>query len=482
MIEIKDLSKKGKDYFMGFKKKICILAMVVIVAVGIAVYVLTRPAIVFCRKTETIEINSQYDATSFIEKIRGYDLNDVKIDDQVNVQKLGHYVIAYQVDDKEYKLDVEVVDTKAPDFDIKKDVTCDISGKLDAQELVTNIKDETKTKVFFKEDYNFKKAGKLKVTVVVEDEGKNQTEKQTTIELVKDQEAPVLEGVQDIRVLQNKEIDYLKNIKAVDDFDPEPVIKVDDSQVDLSKLGTYKVVYTASDRSKNKKEYECSVSVVNQLTPVDQGQSNEKIVYLTFDDGPSANTKKILDILDKYNAKATFFVTGANPKYNYLIKEAHQKGHTIALHTYSHKYDQVYRSVDAYFDDLTKVGNIVKDEIGFVPHYIRFPGGSSNTISKRYCPGIMTQLTKEVKNRGYQYYDWNADSTDASGNNVAVSQLIANGTSSQANNINLLCHDTDAKGTTVQALPSIIEYYQQKGYQFKAIDDHSFTPHQGVNN
>ena len=175
-------------------------------------------------------------------------------------------------------------------------------------------------------------------------------------------------------------------------------------------------------------------------------------------------------------------MTGTNQNYNYLIKEAYDKGHTIGLHTYSHDYQTVYSSVAGYFDDLTKVGNMVKDLIGFTPRYIRFPGGSSNTVSRKYTPGIMTTLSKEVINRGYQYYDWNGDSTDASGNNVPVSKLIANATSSKSNNINILCHDTNAKSTTVQALPAIIENYLARGYRFEAIDDNSFVPHQGINN
>ena len=94
----------------------------------------------------------------------------------------------------------------------------------------------------------------------------------------------------------------------------------------------------------------------------------------------------------------------------------------------------------------------------------------------------MTTLVTEVQNRGYQYYDWNADSTDAARNNQAVSVLVKNGTSSKAKNINLLMHDTAAKSTTVEALPKIIEHYQKLGYTFKGIDDTSFTPHHGVNN
>ena len=224
------------------------------------------------------------------------------------------------------------------------------------------------------------------------------------------------------------------------------------------------------------------IKVVEKKAIGSNNQTSDKIVYLTFDDGPSANTQKILDILDVYGAKATFFVTGNNKPYNHLIKTAHDKGHTIALHTYSHDYKTVYASPEAYFDDLTKVGNMVKDIIGFVPKYVRFPGGSSNTVSRKYCPGIMTVLSRELINRGYQYYDWNGDSTDASGNNVPVSKLIANATSSKANNINILFHDTAAKSTTVQALPAIIENYKARGYRFEAITDSSFVPHQGINN
>ena len=132
-----------------------------------------------------------------------------------------------------------------------------------------------------------------------------------------------------------------------------------------------------------------------------------------------------MDILAKYDAKATFFVTGRNQDYNYLIKDAY---------------------------------------------------------NARYCQGIMSTLTKEVVEKGYQYYDWNGDSTDASGNHVAVDKLIRNGTSCHDNNVMILCHDTQAKDTTVQALPAIIEHYKNLGYTFKGIDDATYAPHQSVNN
>ena len=190
----------------------------------------------------------------------------------------------------------------------------------------------------------------------------------------------------------------------------------------------------------------------------------------------------MLDILDRYHAKATFFVTGNGQKYNYLIQEAHKRGNTIALHTYCHDYRTVYASTDAYFNDLNKVGDMVKGLIGFTPRYIRFPGGSSNTVSRHYSAGIMSNLTRMVQEKGYQYYDWNVSSGDASGNNVPTARLIANATASRNNQIMILFHDTAAKNTTVEALPKVIEHYQSLGYTFKGINDTTFTPHQRVLN
>lgn len=209
-------------------------------------------------------------------------------------------------------------------------------------------------------------------------------------------------------------------------------------------------------------------------------QSDEKVVYLTLDDGPSDNTQAVLDILDKYNAKATFFVTGEMPEYKDMIKVAYDKGHTIGMHTYSHDYPKVYASVDAYFQDLDQIGQLVKEEIGYVPCFIRFPGGSSNTVSKKYTAGIMSTLVQEVQNRGYQYYDWNGSSGD--GAVRTTEELVAQATSFESNNIILLCHDSHGKQTTVEALPQIIEHYQSLGYTFKALDRDSFVAHHGVNN
>lgn len=205
-----------------------------------------------------------------------------------------------------------------------------------------------------------------------------------------------------------------------------------------------------------------------------------KIVYLTFDDGPSSNTQPILDILDRYGCGATFFVMNSDYKNEY--KNITDHGHAIALHTFSHDFYDVYASVDDYFDDLDRISDLVYEKTGVRSMLIRFPGGSSNTISRNVCYGIMSELTQEVENRGYSYFDWNADSQDASGNNISASYIYESSTASSANRIILLMHDTDAKDTTVEALPDIIEYYLDQGYYFLSLNENSPTAHHGVVN
>ncbi len=198
-----------------------------------------------------------------------------------------------------------------------------------------------------------------------------------------------------------------------------------------------------------------------------------KVAYLTFDDGPSKNTEEILDILDRYNVKATFFVISKknmNSKYRMIA----ERGHTIALHAYTHSYSKIYKSEDAYFSDLTKIGDKVYELTGVRSKIIRFPGGSSNTVHRKYCKGIMDKLKKSVTQKGYIYHDWNIDSGDASANNVPAEKLLSNIQKNIKNKnvIDILMHDTgDSKQTTVEALPSIIEYLLSEGYKILPITE-----------
>ncbi len=209
--------------------------------------------------------------------------------------------------------------------------------------------------------------------------------------------------------------------------------------------------------------------------------SGGKTIYLTFDDGPSPNTPRILDILDSYGVKATFFVI--NTGYNSYMKDIVNRGHTIALHAYTHNYKTIYSSDEAYYNDLQKISDVVFNNTGVRTNIIRFPGGSSNTVSRNYCSGIMTRITKGVQSLGYQYYDWNCSSQDASGHNVAVETIVSSCKKvPSSNTVIVLMHDTGAKNTTVAALPQVIEYYRSCGYSFAAITSATPPVHHRVNN
>ena len=179
-------------------------------------------------------------------------------------------------------------------------------------------------------------------------------------------------------------------------------------------------------------------------------------VYLTFDDGPSIYTEDILDILDRYDVKATFFVVG---KETDSAKEAMcdivERGHTLGMHSYSHKYSEVYASVDAFAEDFEKLQDYLKEVTGVESTVYRFPGGSSNTVS-RYD---MWDYADYLESRGVRFFDWNISSGDGGSVLLPVETLVKNSTEdiSQNGTSIILFHDSADKRTTVEALPIIIE-------------------------
>ena len=207
--------------------------------------------------------------------------------------------------------------------------------------------------------------------------------------------------------------------------------------------------------------------------------NGRKVVYLTVDDGPSELTEQYLDLFDKYNVKATFFVTGHDPQHYGMIHEAYKRGHTIGLHSMTHQYDQIYASEEAFLKDLDDVGQVVKDQIGYVPYLTRFPGGSSNTQAEDYSKGLMPKLIQDLQQQGYQYYDWNVSTGD--GSDISKEQIIDTIKNSELDtNLVVLCHDSATKQSTLDALPAVIEYYQDLGYSFEALDRESWVCHHVV--
>ena len=244
-----------------------------------------------------------------------------------------------------------------------------------------------------------------------------------------------------------------------------------ESDVNTDEEGDYLVKYIASDERGNIATAERRVKVIRPTGTV----------YLTFDDGPSPYTGKLLDVLKQYGVKATFFVTGAGP--DDMIKREYDEGHAIGLHTASHQYSYIYSSIDNFLADLYAVQDRVKNITGYTSMLMRFPGGSSNTVSARYDgrSHIMSKLVQEVEARGFVYFDWNVLSGDAGETDVTsiVKDNVINGLKEGGNSV-VLQHDV--KDYSVDAVEGIIQYGLEHGYVFDKLGMDSFTAHHGVNN
>ena len=218
-------------------------------------------------------------------------------------------------------------------------------------------------------------------------------------------------------------------------------------------------VYETTKVEESVRDTETKVQEPAKINPV---KSSGKKVYLTFDDGPSSNTDQILDILKDYDVKATFFVVGKTDErsvkaYQRIVEE----GHTLAMHSYSHKYDEIYESKEAFARDLNSLQEYLYETTGVWPRIYRFPGGSSNTVSKV----DMQELIEYLTDIGITYFDWNVASGDAVSRTLPAETIVNNclsGIEKQKESV-ILMHDASNKGTTIEALPQIIEAIQEQG-------------------
>lgn len=305
--------------------------------------------------------------------------------------------------------------------------------------------------------------------------------------------------------VKNKIINKVRKVNVVDNISPEITLKGSDNiklyessdyeepgfiafdnydgditknvivQNDIKEeIGDYKITYIVEDSSGNKTMVTRNVKILDK-------KKNIGTIYLTFDDGPSNNTSKILDILKQEDIKATFFLVNFNSSYNPVVKRIYDEGHSIGIHSYTHNYKLIYSSVSAYFDDLNKMNDKIKTITGSDTKLLRFPGGSSNTISS-FNKGIMTTLVKEVTNAGYHYFDWNVDSSDAwsARNSNDVYNNVINNLKKGTNIV--LMHDLSSNEKTVNVLEKIIKDAKEKGYIFANITMNTKEIHHGINN
>ena len=208
-------------------------------------------------------------------------------------------------------------------------------------------------------------------------------------------------------------------------------------------------------------------------------EPNGSFIYLTFDDGPSIYTEQLLDILGKYGIKATFFVIQSS--HIPTIRRAAQEGHTVAIHTYSHRYSKIYANDGAFLADMREMQDVIFQHTGLRTNLVRFPGGSSNTISSAYNYGIMSRLTKRLQSMGYRYFDWNVDSMDASSAHSPeqVFRNVVNGIGNKKHAV-VLQHDTQP--FSIQAVEKLIVWGLCNGYTFLPLTSDSPACHHAVRN
>ena len=394
---------------------------------------------------------------------------EVSVEGQVEYDKVGTYELTYIAKNEEIVnsigATVTIKDTQAPVIELVSDpehFTSPVAKYEEEGFTATDNYDGDITANVISEEVD----GKVIYKVV--DSSGNETVVERTI-VYKDVIAPVLtlKGSQSISLYVGNgyaEAGY----SAADECDGDITANVVvEGSVNTQLPGTYTVTYKVADSAGNVTEAKRTITVKQPVSA-----NGDKVIYLTFDDGPSAYTQRLLDILDRYNVKATFFVTGANSSYYNMIGEAYRRGHTIAIHTYSHVYSDIYSSVDNYLADFNKIKDIVVAQTGEEPWLFRFPGGTSNTVSRKHCSGIMTTLAHEMLSRGYVYCDWNVSSGDAGGANTEqqIINNVINGVSGKQMAI-VLQHDI--KACSVDAVDNIIEWGINNGYVFKAMEKDS---------
>lgn len=482
-------SNKNKKNNKKIKKTLLIILVsfvsILIIVGGCFIFFIPNVKLLGSRIV-TIKLNEEYKENGVSITYQGRDISkEVKIDSNVNNTKVGTYEVIYNIKkwpfEIEKKRTVKVIDDIIPEIILEgsNEVTICPSKKFEEIGFIAtdNYDGDITDKVEIIEEED-------KITYIVRDSSGNSFTTSRTF-IRKDIEKPQisLKGSSVLYIEKGgvyNEPGYTASDNCEGDMTSVVVV---DNNINTSNPGTHKITYNAIDKAGNETSVTRTVYVTYPKVSAPSGIYKNSMIYLTFDDGPSNVTGAILDVLKTKNVKATFFVINNSDSLNYLIKRAHDEGHTVALHTSSHKYDLVYSSVDNYFNDLYKISNKVKNITGVESKIIRFPGGGSNLVSRQYSSGIMSVLTNEVLARGYHYFDWNVDCEDAGGarNSTDVYKNVVNHLSHNQTNV-VLMHDFANNYKTLDALDDIIDYGIANGYTFAAIDMNTPLVRHRVNN
>lgn len=470
---------------LGKKGKIALIVFAVYLAVMAVVALL-----IFSGKTELVlngdaelvlEYGQDYEDAGAHALFRGIFLNargskkEIHVNGSVDTHKLGRQLIEYSLDDQTVVRTVTVKDTTAPTIELIHSPDAGTSwftGYTEEGYFASDLCDGNITGKVRREE----KSDRIVYTVT------DRAGNTATVERVLDGSlaAPTVTLVGGDMELTAGSRYNEPGYSALDGdgADLSAYITVQGS-VNPYKAGTYELVYSISNYLGETVSAKRTVTVKPQDKP-SVVQPGEKTIYLTFDDGPGPYTATLLDVLAEYGVKVTFFVTNTDSDYRDMIGRAYREGHSIAVHTACHDYYTIYASEEAYFDDLNKMEEIIYAQTGEYTKLMRFPGGSSNTVS-RFNPGIMTRLTAAVNDMGYKYFDWNVDSNDAGG--ARSSDEVFNNITKGCEGLNacvVLQHDI--KSFSVNAVERVIIWGLENGYTFRALDMTSPEAHHGVNN
>ena len=424
-----------------------------------------------------MEVNDEYKELGASGYVNFKEIKKIKISGKVDTSKIGKYKVKYQMKyhGKTYSRTRTIIveDTTPPIITLNGSDTTNVCASLDyideGAKAIDNYDGDLTKKIKVKKKKN-------KIIYSVTDSNGNKTTVERNL-VVNDDKSPeiALNGDAYMYIYIGGTYEDM-GATANDNCDGDLTSKIKKlGEVNTSAAGEYEISYQVEDSSGNVSEAKRVVKVLSE-------PDANKVIYLTFDDGPSYTvTASILDILKEENVKATFFVINHSDDLNYLIKREFDEGHTVALHSYTHNYGQIYTSVDAYFEDLEAIKNKVKSITGVDSNIIRFPGGSSNTVSS-FNPGIMTTLANEVGNRGYIYFDWNVSSGDAGGAYTAseVYNSVIGNLNDRTNIV--LMHDFESNYKTLNALRDIITYGKNNGYTFARITEATPKIRHGINN
>ena len=411
----------------------------------------------------TLEVNNEYKENGYLTNAKV-----LEVSNNINTSKLGRYTVLYKYKKynkiKETIRVVNIVDKTPPELDLIGNLeinNCSKSYQEEGYAAFDNYDGDLTQKVE-------KEIKDGKIIYRVKDSSNNITTKERIFSNI-DKEGPVikLKGSSVNLKINNKYVE--QGYTVTDNCDDDLTSKVEiTNNININKEGTYEVIYKVKDKSGNESKEVRKVTVYTPkkcFSSVSNGKPG--VIYLTFDDGPSTkNTARLLDILKEENVKATFFLTDKT-NTDYLIKRMYDEGHTIGLHTASHNYKYIYSSTTNFIKDIEKIQEKVARITGEKSSIIRFPGGSSNTVSS-FNPGIMCTLSNMVIEKGYHYFDWNVSSGDA-GSSRSKKNTYRNVTNNLSKNRANVVLMHDIYDSTVDAVKDIIKYGKDNGYTFEKI-------------